>query len=1031
MKRLISILIASVSCLVACVDDQPFEQNSSTDPENTEGEMVQFTSSIPRTLLTRGVNSSLLSQYSKINSDYVLSIKMLEEGNDTPFGPKNYIPSYTTIGTAETPIKKYDSDGTLKAEVDGQGLRWQSNAKRYAFEATAGSETLVSDQRDPVAFFLQDRLHGYAYSPVTHPEGIGDDQIDAPNYHTSKEWFALNKEWHDTEGQMLASEDYKKIPLFLQHERAWITVILKAGKGVTRESVASLYDEQTHQYNQNVTTTLYSYTAGADAAQEILPLVGEKSVTYIKDANGEAGSVMNLKYDAYVEPHNYLEHPKDDKIAAINVAGMKFSFFASNDNKFSSTTSEDLEHMQMYNLTAGKHLTIEATLTSQRIVFLTAWIEDWDEIITSTICDDYGLNGDPTVITSREDLISFLTDPELNKAGNVAIVAATSLELDKLVTPSDTEGGNPTITDDPWAGREHQSYNLNATLNLAGATLRTNGRFLNSLSSTANLINGTIEMRNTTPVESAVANTNSGSIERITVTTSNAQASATRAGMVVTNHGSIIRCNNALPVDGVVTDAADPYIGGIAAYSTAVTGGSSPLIEGCTVTSRVKGAGDVVRGGGIVGQAEGRLTNNTFVYGITLLQPVSQFQNIVFAVPDGKTLVNPSGNNWPTIAVNNLAGANNSSAKYDNVLDSWQELEAMIAPTYNQSSKKYRISDSFTVPSEHWSYGQDDEDNNNTQDAHCKGNLYCELDGNNKTITLDGTAKVKIPDTYTSDGHAATYTEVETSHMLFTNITGSVHDLVLNLAKPLIATPATSSITPGKLNATDAIAPLAYAVRGSSAKVSNVKVKMADGAFVQAATPAGLVCWVNEGGTIEDCLVKGSVMSWVPNTGAYASDETADARRYAGGVVACAARATIKGCAYQPPQAQTGMAAPATLASADRSGKLQTYYGGILGAATVKDINGSREIPAVSIIDCTSQYQYTGVDDVVYHGAVVGTTVYTESRVNYNGTITTDPGMCQGNWWAQRGIGTVLNGMTIEDAIGRCNAVEPNPDFNY
>lgn len=1028
MKKL-KYIIGLLACLTACADEQVVDSGQ-TNPADTEisvGEKIVFTTSTPRTKLsTRGVNTEVLSSYKTIAEDYKLTVTMLEDGGDA--ASCTYIPKAIRAGEGANQTVYYDEEGTLEADAQ-QGeseLRWQSNVKRYAFEATAGTESVEADQSTAAKLLLQDRLHGYAYSPVTHQDGIRDDQIGVPNYHTSKEWYNLNKEWHDAEGQMLASVDYKKIPLFLQHERAWITIILKAGKGVKRESVMA-HPTSSALLNQNIDASIFSYTLNAEnepVAFEVTdPLPGEKIVSYEADSNGDAENVSNYKFEAIVDPYDYTKNPDKDKIAAVSISGLKFSLYASSDDYYEYPVGSDeyLNYKEMYNLTAGKHLTIEATLSSDRIVFITAKIEDWNEVITQTICDDNGQNGDPVVIKSRQELLDFLNSDD-NRAGTVAIIAAPELNLDQKVTPGETEDAEPTITTDPWT-KYNSVLTLNATLNMAGSSLRTSGQFVKSLSSTASLINGTLVMYNETPVNSAVAETNEGTIERVSVTVGNRTANATRAGLVVTNYGSIVQCSNALPVDGVKLYTDKPtYVGGIAAESISKSTTSIPMIDHCTVTARVKGEagsnGDenVVKGGGIAGLADGRLTNNTFDYGITLLQSSTNFKNIVVAIPSGKTL-SASSNAWPTLADNELGGNNISNATYHNVLDSQEELEELLTSTYNLAGCRYRISDNFTVLSDSWSHGVVNEDIS-SQEGYCNGNLYCELDGNNKTIILGGETEVEIPTAYV-DGKASATVKKVTSHMLFTNITGSVHDLTLSLTVPLIATPgvSTEAATKDKLNATDAIAPLAYAVRGSTASVSNVKVKMADDAYVQAATPAGLVCWVNEGGTVENCQVRGKVQTWVPNTGAYANNtESSDARRYAGGFVACAAQATIRQCTYY--------AVDNTLTRESASGKLQTFYGGIVGASTVKDINSVKEYPAVSIIDCISWYQFTSTnpDELRYHGSIIGNAEYTKDNQNYSGTISD---MCQGNWWAQRGAGTILTGMTIEEVIGKCSAVTP------
>lgn len=1055
MKKLIYIF-GLLACLASCSDD--FHLFGGEDGEIQTGEKVMFTTSVPKPVaVTRALNTELLKGYTTIADEYELTITMLE-GNNAQVGSAKYVP----VSDKEkdvTPVT-YDSDGTLEPKAGAIPLLWKTNTEKYAFEATAGSESVNTNQTTPENWLAQDRLHGYAFSPFEPENGEPADRLDAPNYHTSKEWYQLNKAWHDAEGQMLASDDYKKIPLFLQHERAWITVILKAGKGVKREAVAALYDEDTKTYNPNVNANIFSYPVGGGTPVEIDgsidnmgPLKGKKRVYYKSDVNGDEEYIDNMKFDAIVEPHNYLEKPKDDKIVAINLSNMHFSFFASNDKDFNLYSSGDKENLtgeakrvaEAYNLTAGKHLTIEATLSTDRIVFITAWIEDWTEVVTSTICDDYGQNGDPTVIKSRAELLAFLNDEDLNRAGNVAIIAATELDLDKMVTPGEKEGDPAIITDDPWknhnTGTAEKPFQLNATLNLAGATLKTSGRLVESISSTGNLIQGTIVMNNATALPSAIAETNDGTIDNISVIVGNAKASATRAGFVEMNHGYILNCSSSLPVIAG-DESSDTFIGGIAAQSIAPDQNTSPTIDHCTMYATVKG-GTNVKGGGIVGLGEGRLTNNTFDYGITLLQTVANFKNIIHT-KDTKDFLNTltvSGNSWPTLAENPDAGENAFNARYHNVLDCQEELDKLLDPQYNKIDYRYRIANSFTVMAESWNHALTTEDIT-LQGTDCGGNLHCELDGNGKTISLytNGDTKVSIPTEFNDDRTGKTFVQKETAHMLFSNITGYVHDLTLEVEKPLIATPTENE--QGKYISTEAIAALAYAVRqpatlgtegskGNYGVIRNVNVKIARDAYVQAANAAGLVCWVHHNGVVDNCNVKGAILSWAPDNRGGATN---DAKRYVGGVVATAAKATIKNCAYyvySDPEWKT-------LDIAEHSGKDNTFYGGILGGTTVQGTQSNQETPAVSIIDCASWYQATfnesdteELEKKRHHGAILGYSYYTENNNSSIGTVAPDApiGGCQGNWWQadMNGIAPigVLNGYTVETTIGKRNAVMP------
>ena len=99
---------------------------------------------------------------------------------------------------------------------------------------------------------------------------------------------------------------------------------------------------------------------------------------------------------------------------------------------------------------------------------MSAYIEDWTEEVTTTVCDDHGNAGEPIEIDSRKRLIEFLSSDTENKAGNVALVT-------KSIDLAD------------WTPK----YDLNCTLNLGGCTIISNHRFLDNLASTASLVNGT------------------------------------------------------------------------------------------------------------------------------------------------------------------------------------------------------------------------------------------------------------------------------------------------------------------------------------------------------------------------------------------------------------------------------------------------------------------------------------------------------------------------------------------------------------
>lgn len=1029
-------MLTVMSMFASCSDIMDAFDNSPVEFE--EGEKLMFNTHLPSiaTVTTRAYtpDRELLSSYSTINEDYYVKVKMYDKDVTNPLGICTYRPATNETGT------HFDTYGKLNATpAAGEGvLHWPTNFKQYAFEASAGTETLEADQSTWEKWLAQDKLHGYAFAPMldTNNSNARVDNIGELNYHTNKEWGALNKAWLQADPtEMHAPEDYKHIPLFLQHERSWITLILKAGNGVSREAL------KFENAQKNINVTFFNYANGAGTPLELdKPFLKQTTVNYtVKDKNGEAqDGVETTSFNVIVDPHNYTgDNASKDKIAAISLAGLKFSFFAANDVNYNATNPTHDQELAMaaYNLEAGKHLTITATLSTDRIVFITAWIEDWTEVATSTICDDYGQNGDPILINSRQDLINFLNSTEYNKSGNVAIVVANTLDLDKNITTTYYEQGDEipegkkvgdikstTESPDPWSN--YAGRTLNATLNMAGARFTTSSQFLGTISSSGSIVNGTFVMNNTSAVESAITGFNQGTLERITVTPYG-NAKASKGGLVVTNNGIIYQCNTTLPVYGETG-----YLGGIAAESVTVDGTTMPAIYACIVNAPVKGTDNVTAAGGIVGLADGRINYNINEYGITLLQP-TQYKNII-GVQSRNTL-RASDNSWPTTADNSFGtgeGANanaNTAAKYNNVLDCQEELKALLSNQHNTTDKKYRISADFTVESNFWkrtdgSYIGQQHDDITTQGDLSNGNLYCELDGNNKIITLDGTATVQIP-TAESEGHATNDETKTTSAMLFSNITGKVYDLTLYLAKPLIAKP--SATGEGLLTSVDAIAPLAYSVRGTDAKISNIKVKMADDAYVQAAMPAGLVCWANQKAVIEDCQVKGKILSWLPNSysGSGSTGES-DARRYAGGIVACAAEATIKGCIFHS-DVNTLIEA-----KTQKTG-VTIYSGGILGGTAVKDINSVFEYPAVSIIDCISWL--APKEEERYKGAILGRAQYINENHPHTGTVTSGEGVCQGNWWntSYKGVADRKDGDTTEGVIGKCSGATPTVDTKY
>ena len=638
---------------------------------------------------------------------------------------------------------------------------------------------------------MQDRLEGYGYIQKWEGDeetGNPVDQLDALNYHTARQWKELN-----SKVKLVSNDDdYKKIPLYLQHKRALITIILKADEGVSRKALAYNVAEN------DLSAKIYSHATGA---LEIAPLAGEEFIDYDEDKNGAAEShVSTTRYDAIVEPYDYSENASTDLITKISLSGQHYSFYAENDADFSNNKDS-------YKLDAGKHLTITVILSrNSRKVMMTAYIEDWTEDVTNTICDDYGNAGEPIMIENRDQLRDFLSSESKNKAGNIALVT-NDIDLEN------------------WS----KTYDLHCTLNLGGCTLLSNYRFLNNMEEAASLQNGTIQIGDA--VDAAIATNNKGTIEDVKVTAKyGTDAYATIAGAVVKNTGTISRCSSSLKVTG---DTAK-YVGGIAATSLS-SGNKTAIIDACTVTNRVSGGSF---GGGIVGQANGYVTNNTFEYGITLLQDKDTHKNIVAVIND-KHSFTAENNAWPTVDSNlDLENVTATENLYSGIIDSGAELLASTGTTYNNAAMRYRLAQDITVTA-------------------TTGNVSYELDGNNKQIT--------------------------TGTMIFNAVTGQIHDLTVYVASNLIAEP--------KEAATDAIAPLAFEVHGESAEIKNVKVKTADDIYIQAANPAGLVVWVWGDATISNCEVKADIRAWIDSN-------ITQGRKFAGGIVSTVSKGTVTQCIF-------------------------------------------------------------------------------------------------------------------------------------
>ena len=830
----------------------------------------------------------------------------------------------------------------LTVEMYGEGetllgkspLYWPDNVNSYAFKAYAGTETLEEDQTTEAKWLLQDRLEGFAYV-----KGVAGYTEDALNYRTSKQWYADNKSLGlPPEGE--TTDYYKKVPLYLQHKRSLITVKLQAGEGVLQEDLLNL---------ANIDTRIHNYGGGH---QSIRPLAGPGKLE---------GDVETSQFSAVVEPHDYYAGALTDTICVIRLSNQRFSFFAGND-----VLHDDDAHMQNYDLKAGEHLVITVTLGREgRKVLISAYVEDWTETVTTSVVDDYGMAGDLIQINNRRELREFLQNEKKNKPGNVALIVPDAIDLE-------TEDGAPA---------EWEPLPLNCTLNMAGSVFRTSHPVFSTVGSSGNLVNGQVTVGNDA-VSAAVALVNKGTLDHIAVRPVTAAGYpstgyATRAGLAQTNYGVIMGCSSELPVKGA---EASVYVGGIAAVSAyADETAPMPVIEACTVNAKVDGVPGCL-GGGIVGAAVGRVTDNHFEYGITVLQDVDRFKNILQARAEEVHELRAEGNSWPTIATNTigtLGNGNTADEIYDAVLDSQEELGYLLSQaTYNATGKQYRLSSGFSVSKDSWAYGIKSDVGNGTGMA-----VEFRLYGNGMTISTDT--------------------------MLFPNIRGEVRDLTVRLSGDI-----TPAVVGGE--AQDAVAALAYSVTGADARISNIRVK-GGGYSISGPNAGGVVVWAYNGATVEDCQCKAVVLVDVPAIGK-------DAKLYAGGIVACAAKATITRCVFH----NTGE----TLYRASDDTSTQIFYGGILGGTVPNgdgDFNSRR--PEVLITDCTSWFDVPKGGEK-QKGAIVGYAMYADDNSSNSHANGIKDG-CQGNWWGATGdIGTYMGG-TIEELLGRRNSVTPEHDANY
>lgn len=1037
-------IISLLLCLFwGCQD--AIEEPASGEAGDLTGQVVQFGGYLPGGIATRAAEP--YTDYSRMSQAYTLQVTMKQQDGST----------LATASYAPESANEEANQGLLLPKAGETPLYWPNSVTKCGFTATAGSEALAADQSAEAKWLEQDRLEGYAAVPeaaTSEGEATASSYVvpDAASYMTHKEWYQANRAWRDNLG-LTTADKYKVVPLFMKHQRAWISVILKAGEGVKPEDLA--YEKT----QTSLTAEIYSYATTAAAEG------GEATTTELKvspwkraqevDYEGTVGKQSSTRLEAIVQPFDYGK-AAELPICVLNLSNMKYSFYAKNDSRAQTETADWKDD---YNLTAGKHLVITVTLSNDRKVLITSYLEDWTEVSEEIPSDDYGNQSPPIQIPSVAKLKDFLDSSEKNAAGQMGVITQ-SLDL----------------SGETWVG----SYPLKATLNLAGNTLTLNDKpLLKDMESSATLTNGLIKVKGT--VQAAVCLENSGTVDRIRVDEENPTACARQAGLVATNHGFITSCSSNLKVAGDYTEGTLPvgydrtnmlYIGGIAGVSIPKEGQTTvPTISHCTVTARVDLAPAIkekvgkligenivngkpftpltgwknghICGGGIVGAATGIVSDNKFEYGITLLTnsyvegPAVHFRNIVYKEATGFTgrELRAEGNEWPTNVPNSttpeeeetgkkITNARAASLLYDGVINSQTELQALVwdNSSFNVAGKRYRVAESFTIYSDNkqsengigWRLG---EKSNILTNAH-RGNVLFELDGNDMTITLDGTEK--IPYKESKEGNVLT--SDATAPMLFINITGKIHDLTVHCAKSLYGIPVYNEQTKAN-ELTDICSPLGYALVGG--ELENVKVTAAKDVFIQAAVAAGMVCWAKRGATMTNCESSVGVRL------RYGKDLPPNALRYGGGLVAQAGRATLTNCRYVSPEDLTkgNLICINDNNTKNPTGDGKVYIGGIVGGTVVELAEAAgAEQPYLVMKDCSSWYA-EGLEKVsngtTTKGSIIGRSNYAPSSDD----VVQGVYDCGGNWWPvdKAGVGTWTQGqgLTEEKVIGRRNGVIP------
>jgi hypothetical protein len=600
----IGLLLMGLLALAACQD------NDNTVEDHSGENAVQFQTMVGQS--ESYSRAGLSTGYVALPAGYSLSVQMCSKDGETVSNVGNAA-TYTvgTTGTTDTP----------SALTSTNPLYWPSSTVSYGFTASAGLDVVMADQSLSGNLISSDKLSGYSATDASH---------DAIAYQTAKAW----------------NNNTTAVPLYLKHDKAEITVILKAGTGVGHDAVKYV------ENNTTLSDTIFSYGATPVAVSK--PYTEETTIDY----SDTEKNVSTTKYTAIVDPYDYYTNTSSP-ITRIVLDNQKYSFYSTNDTRTDVTAKQSA-----YNLTAGKHLTLTITIGRDgRIINVDAQIKDWTLVANEDLStDDFGHAGTPYTIDSYDKLNIFLSAADQNTKGKIAILAQ-----------------DITLTDAQAAVISTKT--LNCTLNLNGKTISTPLPLFTEVSESGVLKYGVINLTAANqPCVAAV--TNSGIIEK--VTTESLQGHVlTKAGLVETNTGIIKECSN-----NIIVTSSETAIGGIAATSTGT-------IDACLNNAKVytANAGTIV--GGIVGTASGTVTNNSYTYGITQSQATGTLGNIIGSA----TSVTASGNSWPTTAANAIAGTNAFSSPFDAVIDSETELKNILSGT---SSNSYRVAASFTISDDTW-----------------------------------------------------------------------------------------------------------------------------------------------------------------------------------------------------------------------------------------------------------------------------------------------------------------------------------------